>query len=511
MSKASHRPTREGRKEKEEWKTIHRQRYRKMREKQIAEGTEPPQRPAQPNHKSSYADIEAELLARQEGVLEHWKAYRRFLPSLVEQFAKIPDPRNLETVSHQETVLLLYGMFMFVFQITSRREANKVLSAPIFLRNMQTLFPELESMPHGDTVCRFLEGIDPIEIEAALVALVKDMIHTKKLRRWIHKKIGYVIAIDGTQKWTGDHPWADELQERRVQTQDGERIIYSVYVLEAMLVLDNGIRLPLVSEFLTYPDGCAADEKQDCELKAFYRLAKRLKGYFPKLPITLLLDGLFPCGPVFELCRGYNWDFMIVLQDDSLKQLWENARGVARLNPVHRKCNVRGDRRQSFWWANDLEYYYKPNESKKQVVHLVSCEEVWEELDDDHKPKTESANYAWVCSRSLSFNDVDMRCNDVARRRWDIETMFYDEKRRGYQYEHTYAYDWNAMRGYHYLMRLAHFINTLAFHTVALEQQVAQRGVRSFIEWLRTTYAVLVLDENIIRICWDRPFQLRIA
>ena len=36
---------------------------------------------------------------------------------------------------------------------------------------------------------------------------------------------------------------------------------------------------------------------------AFYRLAARLKGYFPRLPILLLLDGLYPNGPLMALCR----------------------------------------------------------------------------------------------------------------------------------------------------------------------------------------------------------------
>ncbi|MBK7235719.1 MAG: hypothetical protein IPI02_08895 [Sterolibacteriaceae bacterium] len=32
----------------------------------------------------------------------------------------------------------------------------------------------------------------------------------------------------------------------------------------------------------------------------------------------LLLDGLYPNGPVLERCRDYHWQFMIVLKDDSL-------------------------------------------------------------------------------------------------------------------------------------------------------------------------------------------------
>ena len=42
--------------------------------------------------------------------------------------------------------------------------------------------------------------------------------------------------------------------------------------------------------------------------RAFKRLAERLKGYFKRLPILLLLDGLYPTGPVMEPCRRYHWN-----------------------------------------------------------------------------------------------------------------------------------------------------------------------------------------------------------
>jgi hypothetical protein len=31
-----------------------------------------------------------------------------------------------------------------------------------------------------------------------------------------------------------------------------------------------------------------------------------------------------------ELCRQYNWDFMIVLQDGSLPSVWEEIEGLKR-------------------------------------------------------------------------------------------------------------------------------------------------------------------------------------
>lgn len=513
MSKPSRRPTREARKKGGAWKEERRQKYKELRRQQEEEGLGQPTKQSLPNRKSDFADEQAERQAREAGVIEQWRALRSQLPNLLRRLKKIPDPRNPATSKHKLTVLLLYGLFMFVFQVASRREANRILTQPQFLRNLQELFPELESMPHADTLYRLLRRIDVMQIEAALVELVARLIHDKKFKRWMLKKTGHVIAIDGTQKWFGELPWAGELQERTVKTKEGDRTQYYVYVLEATLVLSNGIRLPLLSEFLTYPDGSTDTQKQDCELKAFYRLTQRLKEYFPRLRITLLLDGIFPCGPVFELCRRYRWGFMIVLKDGSLKQVWDNASGVQKLTGAQgRLKQVFRGRHQRFWWANHLKYYYDANDSKMQVVHLVVCEEHWKELDPEtNEPVTKTAKHAWVSSDPFEKNDVAVRCNGIARRRWDIETMIRDEKRRGYQYGHPFAYDWNAMRGFHYLMRLAHLLNTLAFNTIGLVDEVARWGIQSLIQWLRTTYSGPWLDYGRIRSLRKGVFQLRLA
>jgi hypothetical protein len=67
-------------------------------------------------------------------------------------------------------------------------------------------------------------------------------------------------------------------------------------------------------------------------------LAQRLKQYFSHLPILVLLGGLYLNGPIIQLCRRNNWDFMMVLQDASLTTVWEEFEGLKKLSPSRRQA-----------------------------------------------------------------------------------------------------------------------------------------------------------------------------
>ena len=268
------------------------------------------------------------------------------------------------------TVLLVYGILTFVLQMSSRREANRTMTRPVFMENLRLLFPDLESLPHHDTLYRLLERINVTEIEAAHLDLFRRLIRKKKFRRHLIEK-HYPIAIDGTQKFARDEPWCDEALERPVgRAEEGAKQSY-VYVVEASLALHNGMVLPLMSEHLSL-----AEDEDDCETKAFKRLAARLKQEFSHLRILLLLDGLYANGPIMKICRDLNWRFMIVLKDKSLPSVWEEARGLRRLQSQNRLRQNWGNRRQSFWWVNDIDYTYRHGKNRPEFkLHVVVCEE----------------------------------------------------------------------------------------------------------------------------------------
>ncbi len=108
---------------------------------------------------------EEEQERRENAVDAQLSSFRAILPKLLKDLKKIKDPRNPKKLKHKLTVLIVYGLLAFIFQISSRKEANKTMSRPVFLETLEQLFPELESLPHADTLGRLLERIDVSNLE----------------------------------------------------------------------------------------------------------------------------------------------------------------------------------------------------------------------------------------------------------------------------------------------------------------------------------------------------------
>ena len=278
---------------------------------------------------------------------------------------------------------------------------------------------------------------------------------------------------------------------------------YYVYTLDSVLVLDNGIVLPVLTEILENKDWVKGETKQDCERKAFKRLAPKLYKIFGKNNVTLLGDGLYACGPVIKICREYNWDFMLVLKEDGLKDVWKEATGLMRLEPENSLIVHWGNRHQLYQWANDIEYEFGTNRKHTELIHVVICYESWEELHIRSTKVVEKkeTRYAWISSVKISARNVFMRCTKIARYRWKIENNYLIEKHEGYFFEHCYSYDWQAMKGYHYLMKIGHFVNALVIGSELITTFVEKSGIRGFIERLYIALSGAKLDiPNILKV-----------
>ena len=119
----------------------------------------------------------------------------------------------------------------------------------------------------------------------------------------------FQVAIDGTQLYSTPVNLGDEaITKTYNKGKDNEYTLYSYYVLEAKIVCGNMV-FSLASEFVeneVYTDEegnkVRRFDKQDCELKATYRLLKKIHNRFPKLHFLITADALYIGKPFLKLC-----------------------------------------------------------------------------------------------------------------------------------------------------------------------------------------------------------------
>lgn len=163
------------------------------------------------------------------------------------------------------------------------------------------------------------------------------------------------MAIDGSGIVSFDNPHCENCLYK---TSKRGKTTWFHNVLEAKLITENGFALSLATEWIENPSG--SFDKQDCERKAFNRLAAKLKSDFPRLPICLTADSLYPYKGFFDVCGKYGWRFILTFKDGSLPSVWEEVEALRPLmeNNRRRERIVRGKKKieKDIQWVENIDY-----------------------------------------------------------------------------------------------------------------------------------------------------------
>ena len=404
------------------------------------------------------------------------RTLHRFFGGWSTLFRGVSDPRNPKYITYPLIGLLCAGVMMYYFRLGSRREiANKLRDNGPSQAKFGAWF-EVENVPHGDTLNHTFKRLAVDEVQEVVCRTVESLIRKRVLERW--RLYGYyTISVDGTGGLTFPERHCPYCLTRKLS--NGATLYYHP-ILEAKLVTPNGFAFSLMTEFIENTDPQA--DKQDCELKAFYRLAERLKARFPRLPICLLLDGLYACGPVFQLCADNNWKYMIVLQDGSLVNLHRSYKVVLSQVPENHKCLHLGSQLktlQNYRWANEVDYY--DGQDRRHRVSVLTCEETkpGKHGAKQANPPSRTSQHKWVTNFTIRMNNVDMLANQGGRLRWKIENEGFNvQKNGGFNLEHVYSHDENARKVFYLLLQIAYLLFQL-FEKGSLFRTAFPKGVGS--------------------------------
>jgi len=387
---------------------------------------------------------------------------KRHYPDFELLLGQIPDHRKRST--YQVAEILMAGLMLFVFKRGSRNNADMGVRGS-FEKNYRNLFGM--RLPVMDSVDVFLRGLDPCELEKLKRILVSRLVYKKVLDKFRFRG-HFLVAIDGTGLYSYTYePFAGCPSK----TSKNGNTTWQVYALEAKLVCQAGFSISLATEWLCNSENIS--EKQDCELKAFYRLAGRLKELYPRLPLILLADSLYPNRNVFEICRRNGWRYIFTFKEGVLPSLWEEINSLQPLgdNVRHRQSRVKEHHKTKGWLTETSMYVKDVCYREKYIMNWIEYTSFY-------------SSYAGQPERFTHLTDLEVdnssawELSSHGRMRWKIENEgFNTQKNQGYGLGHKYSRrHFTAMRNYYELLQIAHLINQLTEKLQKVRDAVKSAG-----------------------------------
>jgi hypothetical protein len=371
------------------------------------------------------------------------KTIAHFWPEFGAWLGGLEDTRDQTRITYSRQFLSWMGMMVFLLKLGSRRQVRFELDSPEALENINRLsHSSQETIAHGDTLDHFLSHVPPGQYAHLRRLMVHRLIRMKALdggRLYGH----FLVVFDGTGQLYFRQRHCPHCLTK---TTDGKTQYYH-HVLEAKIVTPDGLAISVGSEFIENADPNAT--KQDCEIKAFVRLARQLKKDFPQLMLCLCLDGLYAKGTVMDICQENHWKYFITFKEGSMPAVWREYQTLLELCPQNRKEHTMPQGvRQTYAWVDNLEYV--DDRGHRQRFNAFQCAE---------QSGADKTLFAWITNFTIRPDNVVALGNRGSRCRWKIENEGFNiQKNGGFNLEHAYSTGQWQIKNFYILLQIAHLM-----------------------------------------------------
>lgn len=383
-------------------------------------------------------------------------------PGLAEKIEGLKDPRKRKEYTLAE--LVIGGIMLFVFKEGSRNAFDNDRREKVFRKNYQRAFKL--RLPSTDAMEDLFRLLDSRELETLKSLLIKELVNRKVFHKFRFMGKRYFISVDGTGVSTYKSDYCGECTSK---TSKNGVTTYFHNVLEAKLVTANDMSVSIATEWIQNEKGKEYD-KQDCELKAFKRLADKLKKMYPRMPLTILADGLYANQTFFKICKDNGWEFIVTFKDGNLPSVHEEIAllpGSAKQYRERLVAKKKGQiKQQRFEWVNDISYC-------GFSLSVIECHEktIWAK-----SKKTEQVTFTHISSIPIDYLNY-YHISNGGRMRWRIENSFDYLKEHGYNLGHKFSrVSFNAFKNYYQCMMLAHMINQFVEKSAEIVHLLSQHS-----------------------------------
>lgn len=376
---------------------------------------------------------------------------KQYFPKIINWIDNLTDNRNQSYITYDFKICLLTQMLALCSSYQSMNKIGRDFNSDIVINNINHILKtNYLELPHKDTLINIISSMKFEDLEKLQTNIIRTLIRSKMFDKYKFNGLFHIV-IDGT----GLYSTRVNLGEQAItkvynKGQDNEYTLYSYYALEAKLVCSN-MTFSLATEFVeneTYTDNKGISykkfDKQDCELKAAYRLLKKIKKRFPKLPIIIGGDALYLGRPFLELCDELKFDYIIRYKESdapSIKRNFDEIK-ISESNFEYQNEIIFGD-------LKDNKFY---------TLNVVSHDE--EDIDDE-TGETIKKNFSYVTSLKLTSKNKE-EIVSLGRRRWKIENKgFKEQKSDVLNIKHIYTKDCNGTKNIYLIIQFAHTILNL--------------------------------------------------
>ena len=357
----------------------------------------------------------------------------KYLPKLLTMFNNLTDTRHQSYVTYSMKTICVTRLFPLLCGLTTMTDiSTDTFNTDTCIKNISKICNQnLSELPYWETIQDVFMNIKTNELRDIQKYIVKTLIRSKMFDRY--KYDGYFqIVVDGTGLSNHSYNLNDNCIKKKYK--DG-KIAYCKYVLECKLIVGN-IVISLDSEWIENADNLNEYQKQDCETKAFERMAKRIKKNYPKQKFIITADALYCTSPMICICKQNHWKYIFNL-NDRLRTVFKDFNDYIE---CFNDCSI-----ENYFLDNNYKY-------KNHKFNIIKFTE---------SKKKKTTNFHYITNLKVTNNNIK-KIVCLGRNRWKIENQgFYSQKHRTFDITHLNSRNDTALKNHYFFIQFAHTIRQL--------------------------------------------------
>ena len=386
------------------------------------------------------------------------KTIFHYVPEILKYIDEIKEARKRHGYSMR--YLIMSEILMFLSEGKSQRFTETAFEETKYLENISKITKEkIKKIPDAEIYTNVFSRIEKEEMEKFQYKINYQMIRNKIYEE--SKILGkYNLVLDAVRFQKAHYEINKEWLK---ETIEGKTIWY-ISMLELKLVA-NKMAISIMNEMIKNEDKKKENEteeeiknksieevKQDCELNASKRMIPRFRKIYPRLPVRIIADSLYPSMGLIEICEEENLEYIFVLKDKKIPTLLTEFLALVSLPTGNREIIETNEKIVLTLWENNIDYRGK----KINVIRQITKD----------KETKKYSKWMWITNREITRKNL-YKIIYCAKLRDYIENQGFREQKitSGIDLEHVYSKDIKAIKVIYTIIQITHLMLQIIEHT----------------------------------------------